>query len=117
MVAHGNAVGAVFPYAAVDQYGSVRVPLSHHLAHRPPVWRAWPGGGCGRRGSYRAATGLLVHGSVPGVGLLRSRICPDARDIWGICPVGDRWTRNDAVDRRACRGRSAGAPSVETSLI
>jgi hypothetical protein len=84
---------------------------------RSPVWRARSGGGCVRRRSPRTAAGLLVHGNVPGAGLLRARICADARNFRGIRPVGDHWPRIDAAGRRSCRSGSPGAPAVGTGLI
>src|ERR1035437_5054075 len=117
MVALCDDLGAVFPDTSVDRHDPVWVHLPHHVAYRPPVWRARSGRGYMRRRSRRTTAGLLVHGNVPGVGLLRARICADARNLRGIRPVGDHWPRIDAAGSRSCRSGSSGPPPMAIRLI
>ena len=106
MVALCDDLGALFPDTNMDRHDPVWVHLPHHVAYRPPVWRARSGRGYMRRRSRRTTAGLLVHGNVPGVGLLRARICADARNLRGIRPVGDHWPRIDAAGRGSCGHRN-----------
>src|SRR3954453_8893419 len=95
----------------------VRVHLSHYVAYRAPVWWARFGNDYMRRRSRRTTAGLLVHGKVPGVGILRARICPDSRNLWGIRRSGDCWPQLDAHDIRSRWRGSSGPPLMATGLI
>jgi hypothetical protein len=106
------------PYLTLMWMGMIPcVPLPHHVAYRPTVWRARSGSGCMCRRSRRATAGLLVHGKIPGVGLLRAGVHADARNLRGIHPVGDHWPRFDVAGSRSCRGGSSGPPPMAIRLI
>jgi hypothetical protein len=66
---------------------------------------------------YRTRTELRVYGKVPGMGLLRARICTRVCNFGDLRHPGDPGPRNDAADRRPRLGGLAGAPTVGTSLM
>jgi len=117
MVALCDELGAVFPGINVGRHDPMWVHLPHHVAYRPPVWRARPGRGCMRRRSCRTTARLLVHEDVHGVGLVRPGIFADARNLCGICLVGNHWPWNDAPRRRSCRSGLSASTPVATGLM
>jgi len=115
MVAHRDHGGAVFPRAPLGQRWSLRVRLPSHMEGWPPVWQAGSGRSPGHQCSSRTLSGLLVYGEVSGVGFLRTRNYTYAGDLRGVRPPWELGTRHDAACGRACHGRSAGAPTLDSA--
>ena len=112
MVAHRNEERCVFPHVALDRFRPMRACVSADVAHRSQVWLAGNGDRPIRSRCNRAGKGLLVSGSLPGVGESCSRLRARAWNLFGVCNPVDLGAWRDAYYRRAFEGGPASPPAL-----